>query len=371
MTQLRCTKTGAVYPADEIRWRSNAGAPLDLIFSPSFDIDRIRNRKKTMWRYREAIPIVEDRNIISFDEGFTPMLELAIDGVPVLIKQEHLFSTGSYKDRGASVLISKVQELGIRSVVQDSSGNAGCAVAAYCARAEISCQIFVPADTSPAKLAQIELYGGHLHRVPGSREDAARAALAAASTTYYASHSWNPFFLHGIKTLAFEISEQLGWQSPDTIVLPVGSGTLVLGVALGFRELFDAGIVSSTPKIIAVQSSSCAPLYEAFRNNATTIPAIRKRSTVAEGIAVAEPIRGMQIVDEVRKSRGNFVIVDDDDVKTALRWVCRKGYYIEPTSAATVAGLQKYVGTCPSREVVVSVFTGHGLKSSDQMLRYR
>jgi threonine synthase len=248
MNRFACGNCGATFSLDEPRWRCDCGLPLDIQWTPTFDLDAISSRRPTMWRYREAIPIAQDAHVVSFDEGFTPLVQVAIRGISVWIKQDQLFPTGSYKDRGATVLISKVVELGIDRVVEDSSGNAGCAVAAYCARAGIECAIYVPESTSADKLAQIERYGADLHRIPGSREDTAHAVFKAAQDTYYASHSWNPFFFHGTKTFAFEVCEQLGWRAPDTVVLPVGNGTLLLGAAIGFRELRDAGVIERLPK---------------------------------------------------------------------------------------------------------------------------
>jgi threonine synthase len=322
-----------------------------------------------MWRYREAIPIKNDVNIVSFEEGFTPLTEERFDGKPVLMKQDHLFSTGSYKDRGASVLISKAKELGIREVVEDSSGNAGAAISAYCARADIECNIFIPEDTITTKVVQIQLYGAKLTKIPGSREDTTKAVLKTTEKIYYASHSWNPFFFQGTKTFAFEVCEQLGWQSPDTVILPVGNGTLLLGTYIGFNELRHAGIISKTPKIIAVQSENCAPLYQAFRENLTEIPKITKKQTLAEGIAIAEPIRGTQIIKAVKQSQGDFIIVSEGEIKESLKETCRKGYYIEPTTATTVAGIKKYLARSNSTEVIISVFTGHGLKTTKKMLK--
>jgi len=369
MNQLICQKCKATHSLNDPRWKCDCGSVLDIEFKTVFDFDKISQRKSTMWRYREAIPIQDDANIVSFDEGFTPLTEVNFDGKAVLMKQDQLFSTGSFKDRGASVLISKVKELGIKEVVEDSSGNAGSAISAYCAKAGIDCHIFVPEDTAAGKVAQIQLYGAKLKKVHGSREDTAQAVWQAAEKVYYASHSWNPFFFHGTKTIAFEVCEQLDWKSPDTIILPVGNGTLLLGAHIGFSELLQAEIIAKIPKIIAVQSENCAPLYWAFRENLAEIPTIDKKETLAEGIAVAEPVRGKQIVNAVKQSKGNFIVVSDSEIKKAVIEICRKGYYIEPTSAAAIAGVRKYLPQSNAAEVIVSVFTGHGLKTTEKMLK--
>ncbi len=267
------------------------------------------------------------------------------------------------------MLISKIKELGITEVVEDLSGNAGCAVAAYCAAAGIACHIYVPGDTSPGKLAQIQMYGAQLNQIPGSREDTARAVMAAAERVYYASHSWNPFFFHGTKTWAYEVVEQLGWKAPDTVILPAGNGTLVIGAYIGFQDLLKARIIDHLPRIIAVQAEACAPLALAARDGLEEIPAIVKRDTLAEGIAIATPIRGMQIVEAVRDSGGEFITVSEEEIVESLKTIARQGFYIEPTSAATTAGVSKYVASAGSEETIVSTFTGHGLKATEKMMK--
>lgn len=192
--------------------------------------------------------------------------------------------------------------------------------------------------------------------------------MAAAEKDYYASHSWNPFFFQGTKTFAFEIWEQLGWKAPDSLIVPVGNGTLLLGAFIGFNELMAAGHIRQIPKIIGVQAASCAPLYRAFKENVEEIPKINKKDTMAEGIAIADPIRGKQILEAVKKSRGAFIIVDDLEIKKSLRLLCEMGFYIEPTSAATTAGLNKYLESSNPDEIIVSVFTGHGLKTTEKIL---
>jgi threonine synthase len=368
MKQLVCRQCGATYSLDDPRWKCHCGSVLDIEFNYVLNRKEIRKRKPTMWRYREAIPVEDDANITSFDEGFTPLIEVNIEGRPVLIKQDQLFPTGSYKDRGASVLISKVKELKIKEVVEDSSGNAGAAISAYCAKANIDCGIFVPENAAAGKLAQILLYGARLNRVPGTREDTAIAVQAAAEAIYYASHSWNPFFYHGTKTFAFEVCEQLGWKSPDTVILPVGNGTLLLGAHIGFNELLNAEIIDKMPKIIAVQSENCAPLYQAFQGNLEEIPSIHKKETIAEGIAIANPVRGKQIVEAVKNSEGHFIIVSDGEIKKSLKETGQKGHCIEPTAAATIAGVKYYLLNSNLDEIIVSVFTGHGLKATEKII---
>lgn len=187
-------------------------------------------------------------------------------------------------------------------------------------------------------------------------------AMDAASRICYASHCWNPFFLHGTKTFAFEIWEQLGWKAPDVLILPVGHGTLFLGAYLGFKELKEAGLVKRVPKLVAVQPVSCAPLYEAFKKGWEETQPVEKQATVAEGIAIAEPVRGRQILEVLKETDGEVLTVAEKEIGIAMREMGRKGHFIEPTSAATIAGLKKYLKHV-TKEVIVSTLTGSGLKA--------
>lgn len=367
MDGLLCKSCGAMYPMKDPRWRCDCGGLLDVRFLARFDKEKIVRRKPTMWRYREALPVDNDENVVSFEEGMTPLIPVDLEPGRLLLKLEQLFPTGSYKDRGAAVLVSKAKEMGIARVVEDSSGNAGCAIAAYAAKAGIACEILVPERTSPGKLAQILLYGAALRRIPGSREDTANAALAAAETTYYASHSWNPFFFQGTKTFAYEVWEQLDFQAPDTLLLPAGNGTLLIGSCIAFRELKENGLVDRIPRHIAVQAENCAPLLAMFRDGLDTVPAIETRETIAEGVAIAAPVRGKEIVDIVRETGGEVVAVSDEEVEYALILLGRMGLYVEPTSALPVAAFLKFPGM--RFGTVVAPLTGHGLKANERLLK--
>jgi len=368
MERFFCPNCKRFYSIQPARWRCDCGSFLDLEFESKFPIEKILKRSPTLWRYREAIPIHSDQSILSMNEGFTPLEETGFNGYRVLLKIDYLFPTGSYKDRGATVLISKMKEWGIEKVVEDSSGNAGSAIAAYCAKAGIECKIYVPHTTSPGKLVQIQAYGATLKKVEGSRERTAEKAMEAASKIPYASHCWNPFFLHGTKTFAFEVWEQMDWKTPDTLVLPIGHGTLFLGAYIGFKELREAGMVKRIPKFVGIQSASCAPLYQAFKEGWRETRPIEKKETLAEGIAIAEPVRGRQILEVIRETGGEILVVAEKEIKEALKEMGRKGHFIEPTSAATIAGLKKYLRKKRRKETVISTLTGMGLKSAGKVL---
>jgi threonine synthase len=365
MDGLCCAGCGSTYPLNDRRWKCDCGHFLDIRFRPSFDREAIRTRKPTLWRYREALPIGDDRSIVSFDEGFTPLVPLALGRRELLLKLEQLFPTGSYKDRGASVLLSKVREAGIQEIVEDSSGNAGCAVAAYAARAGIPCEILVPESASPGKLAQIAMYGAKLRTVPGSREATADAALRAAATVYYASHSWNPFFLQGTKTFAYEVWEQLGFRAPGSLLIPTGNGTLLIGAYLGFRDLKKCGLIPAVPRLVAVQAANCAPLLRMFREGLGEVPPIDAGDTIAEGVAIARPIRGKQIVEIVRETGGEILAVTDEDVEKTLLILGKEGLYVEPTGALGVAAFLRHGHLGDG--TTVAPLTGHGLKANDKL----
>lgn len=368
MERFVCPRCSRFYAIESKRWRCECGSYLDLEFYPQFSIKKILQREHTLWRYREALPIQEKDSIVSIKEGFTPLIEMEIEGKWFFLKIDFLFPTGSYKDRGATVLVSKVKELGIHRVVEDSSGNAGSAISAYCAKGGIRCEIYVPYSTSPEKLVQIQSYGAILNKVKGSREETARKAMEAANQIFYASHCWNPFFLHGTKTFAFEVWEQLGWKCPDTLILPVGHGTLFLGAYIGFKELREEGMINKIPRLIGIQASACAPLYQAFQKGAEEPLPVEKKETMAEGIAIAEPVRGRQILESLRETGGEIFTVTDNEIKRTLFEMGKKGYFIEPTSAGTIAGLKKYMKKAGKKEKVLSTLTGIGLKASEKIL---
>jgi threonine synthase len=364
--QLTGIQSGSIYPASQPLWYGN-GELLNVNILEPFNPYKINKNLCSQWRY-ENYMVLPASQAITLGEGFTPLLPVNIGGKTIHIKQEQLFPTGSYKDRGASVLMSIAKQLGVDHVVQDSSGNAGCAIAAYAAKGNIKADVYVPASTSPAKLAQMRMYGASLMLVEGSREDTARAAWQAAQQTYYASHCYNPYFFEGTKTFAYEVCEQLNWNAPDVVVLPAGNGTLVIGCYIGFRHLLESGVIPYMPRLVAVQSASCAPLYHAWKNGSNQPQKNESRPTVAEGIAIAEPVRGSQIIDIINKTKGAFVTVTDAETIDALKLCCNMGYYIEPTSAATIAGIHKALPLFEG-ETWVSLFSGHGLKSTEKMLQ--
>ena len=372
MTEYICHACNRTSPIQTIRYKCDCGGALNLKKEGNFfPLDKISGRSSTLWRYREAIPVSNDSSIVSLGEGMTPLLPFHDIESKHFLKLDFISPTGSYKDRGASVLISKLKELGIREVVEDSSGNAGAAIAAYCTRAGIGCTIYCPASTSKGKLAQIGAYGASLKLIEGNRAATTEAVLEAAETTYYASHNWNPFFLEGTKTVAFEIAEQLGWRAPDHVICPIGFGSVYLGLYIGFGELYRKGIIERIPHLHGVQSAACSPIYTAHSENGKIKRTPQTYETLAEGIAAEYPIRGEMIMDAQRATDGTFTIVSEEEIKSGIKILARRGVYVEPTSAVVVKAFDKFVeeGIIGRGDTVVSILTGSGLKATDKLMK--
>ena len=372
MTEYRCYVCNTTYPINTLRYKCDCEGVLNLKKGENpFPLDEIPGRRSALWRYREAIPVDHDASIVSLGEGMTPIVPFDDGACEHYLKLDFISPTGSYKDRGASVLISKLKELGIREVVEDSSGNAGAAIAAYSARAGIGCTIYCPASTSKGKLAQIGAYGASLKLIEGNRAATTEAVLEAAETTYYASHNWNPFFLEGTKTVAFEIAEQLGWRAPDHAICPIGFGSVYLGLYIGFNELYAQGVVDRIPRLLGVQSAACSPIYTAYSEDGKIKRTPQSHETLAEGIAAEYPIRGEMIMEARRESDGRFTIVNEEEIKSGVRILAAKGVYVEPTSAVVVKAFDKFVGEGIIRkgEAVVSILTGSGLKATEKLMK--
>ncbi|MGE5631905.1 MAG: threonine synthase, partial [Caulobacteraceae bacterium] len=295
MVNYVCSQCGRKHDPGELIFRCECGGLLDIEkFDFSFSRKDILSNEWSIFRYLKALPFDGSSEVwkqVTMGEGLTPIKALEEGDPDTLLKVDYLMPTLSFKDRGAVIVIAIAKELGVKRVIQDSSGNAGNSIAAYASRAGITCDIYVPEHTSPKKINQIASYGATVHVIKGTREDTAREALKAAEKgdAFYASHVYNPFFYQGTKTYAYEIYEQLDGNVPDNIVIPVGNGTLLLGSYYGFKELFGLGLIFKMPRIVAVQAEGCAPIYEAFKADKPTVESVVNKGTLAEGIAIAEP----------------------------------------------------------------------------------
>lgn len=365
--QYQCNACDSTYSISPFRYQCDCGSPLTLqkntIIPTQWDTSI-----PSLWRYHQALPIPPDANIITLGEGLTPIIPLDPHNNPNhLVKLDYLCPTGSYKDRGASVLLTHLKALGVDAVVEDSSGNAGAAIAAYNARAGINCTIYCPESTSEGKLKQISAYGASLKLIPGNRMATTEAVRHAAENTAYASHNWNPFFLEGTKTLAFEITDQLHGGIPNHIVCPVGFGSIYLGLYLGYSELLNAGVIDSMPRLLGVQPTTCCPIYNAFRDNTPKITRMpQTEKTLAEGITAELPIRTDMLMDAIQATNGAFTTVDDDEIIKGMNTLAQQGIYVEPTSAVVIEAYRKFreQDIIFPNDMTISILTGTGLKSA-------
>lgn len=361
MSSYRCPDCATSAPVESASWCCpSCRGPWDLDFTAApvgLESLSASARVNSLWRYHEALPI--SAPAVSLGEGRTPLVQLTES---VWVKLDFLMPTLSFKDRGAVLLAELARRLAPRRVIADSSGNAGTAIAAYCARAGLDCTVYVPEATSAKKVEQIRAHGAHLELVPGDREAAAGAARAAAGIpgTFYASHVYNPYFLHGTKTYVYELWEDLGGTLPEAIVVPVGNGTLLLGAALAIGELHAGGLIAERPALIAVQAETVSPLAAAFHAGAEDLldDVAQPRPTLAEGIAIPRPPRARQILRAVRESGGTFLTVTEDQIRAAQLDLAAQGLFVESTGVACWAA----AGGWTDRTAVVPL-CGAGLKT--------
>lgn len=338
---LVCQSCGAKSLLKDVGYRCGCGGLYGLSY-PKKRVDFAKtavSMERSLYKYIDALPF--DANLapwkgVSMGEGGTPLLQ---PEESVFLKADYLMPTLSFKDRGASVLMTMAKALGVKEAVADSSGNAGTAIAAYGARAGILCHIFAAASTSLKKLEQIKAHGATLHLIEGTREDVARAAIEYTGERglFYASHVFQPLFYEGTKTYAYEVFEQLSFSMPEIFFLPAGNGTLVLGVYLALTEFVSWGYLKKMPQIFAVQAEGCAPIAVAFAAGEAGVNPVENTGTAAEGIAIAAPARGTDILRAVRATNGSFFTVSDAEIYDARAALARMGLYVETTSAASYA----------------------------------
>lgn len=360
--------SGRQFPIEQPRWRSDDGLPLMVTDLPGIGRADVASGVRSIWRYAAALPIAV-ADPITMGEGCTPLVERRWRGGRALFKLEWFAPTGSFKDRGASVMMSILRQQGIDHVLEDSSGNGGAAVAAYAAAGGMKAKILVPAYAQPGKTVQMRAYGAEVELTPGTRQDCADAAEAQSQNIFYASHNWQAFFLQGTKTLAYELWEDLGFRAPDNILIPTGAGSNVLGCDIGFSELLRAGQIATLPRLFAVQPANCAPIQQGFAAGATDFVAVETSPTIAEGTSIAKPIRTREVLSALRRSGGGAVAVSEDEIVAALMELAGTGLYAEPTCATAAAALTRLLaqGVVKSEETTVVLLTGTGLKATQKV----
>ncbi len=358
-------RTGQTYPLGEPRWRADTGGPLMITPLPGIGRDDFDTTRRSLWRYAASFPL-SITDPITMGEGLTPLIEHGWRGGRAHFKLEWFAPTGSFKDRGATVMISTLRQQGIGGVLEDSSGNGGAAIAAYAAAGGMRAKILVPAATRSGKTVQMHAYGAEIELIPGTRQDTADAAERQAKDIFYGSHNWQAFFLQGTKTLAYELWEDLGFRAPDNVIIPTGAGSNVLGCDIGFCELLRRGEISRLPRLFAVQPENCAPLHATFLTGGDELVAIEPKPTIAEGTSIAKPVRTREVLAAVRRSGGRTVAVSEGEIEAAHGELARTGLYVEPTSASAAAALSKLLNARVVRpeDTTVLVLTGTGLKAT-------
>jgi len=375
---LRCRECGREYAAEPIYTCEWCFGPLEAAYdydaiSATTSRDRIAAGPRSLWRYSDLLPVAGHPSL-DLGTGFTPLVRAdrlaeALGLREVWVKNDTSNPTGSFKDRVVSVALSKAIEFGFETVACASTGNLANSVAAHAARAGLRSYVFIPADLEQGKVVTTAVYGGDLVAVDGSYDDVNRLCVELAGTYEWAFVNVNvrPFYAEGSKTLAFEVAEQLGWQAPDHVVVPVASGSLLTKIEKGFRELHRVGLLDDEPRVrvSGAQAAGCSPVATAWLEGSDTIRPV-KPSTIAKSLAIGNPADGYFALDTARRTGGAFAAVTDAEVVEGIRLLARtEGIFAETAGGVTIATLKRLAadGAVGPEERVVVYITGHGLKT--------
>ena len=361
--EIKCIKCGQPSPSLLNYKCPSCSQPLDVQLQYNFEIGKIRKKNYTVWRYAEFFPYVKKAEIITLGEGWTPLVKLSNN---VHFKLESLNPTGSFKDRGSTVLISSLHTLVKKAegyISEDSSGNAGASIAAYAARGGLRAKIYVPENVSGPKFNQIQFYGAELVKVSGNRSMVADEAQKSEKGKIYVGHILHPLFRDGIRSLAYEIAEQLDWCAPEYIYLPVSAGTLLLGVINGFKHLIESSVIQTMPKIVACQTRQVSPLYHHFKNLPYKAP--ERITSIADALVSVNPPLLDLMVKNLKEVDGDAVMVEEDELFSAFVELARKGFFVEPSSAVAYAAYKKQLENkeASKDDEAIIVLTGIGLKT--------
>jgi threonine synthase len=377
LSHLECTACGKRHDADRpARLCSACGR---VLFA-RYDLERARRtltpdavarRPRGMWRWREIMPVRDARHIVSLGEGDTPLLSAPRLGPGILVKEEGLSPTGSFKARGISAAVSRAHELGLERLAIPSAGNAASALAAYGARAGMQVYVFMPVDTPVLNQKECAIYGAKVVLVRGLISDCGAIVkrLAEAEGWFDVSTLKEPYRAEGKKTMGLELAEQLGWTLPDAVVYPTGGGTGIVGMCKAWDELETLGFIDSKrPKMISVQAEGCAPIVRAFERGLDHAPPWENASTRASGLRVPSAVADYLILKAIRDSGGTAIAVTEDAIALAMREIASlEGIFAAPEGAATWAGAKLLYdrGFLRRGERVVLFNTGTGLKYPD------
>ncbi len=382
LTHLECSKCGERYDADQVQTVcKQCGKPLFA----RYDLERAKEtltkrelvgRVSSMWRYREILPVRRSENVVTLGEGWTPLIPTRRLGESLglknlLVKDEGIIPTGSFKARGLSAAISKAKELGIKRVALPSAGNAAGAIAAYGARAGIEVYVFMPEDAPKVNAVESDVVGGKVVFVKGLISDAGKLVKDGAQEMGWFSVATlgEPYRVEGKKTMGLEVAEQLDWKLPDVIIYPTGGGTGIIGMWKVFDELEEMGwIGSERPRMVSVQAEGCSPIVKAYIEGKEESQFFEGANTVAAGLRVPKALGDFLILNAVRESKGTAIAVSDEELMADVRLISRlEGIFACPEGAATISALRKMVeaGEVNRDESIVLFNTGSGLKYTD------
>ena len=384
VSHLACPKCDATYESEHIIQLCRCGAPLLV----HYDLEQVRSavrkedlvaRPPDLWRYQELLPVKQEANRVCLGEGLTPLLPLKKlgreIGLPHLfMKDEGIIPTGTFKARGAAVGVSRAKELGIEALAMPTNGNAGAAWALYCAAAGIKAIIVMPEDAPPIPRGECAISGAALYLVDGLISDAGKIVARGV-----AEHGWfdastlkEPYRIEGKKTMGLEIAEQFGWQLPDVILYPTGGGVGIIGIYKALKELEAMGWISGKlPRLVAVQSTGCAPIIEAWRQNKSESEFWENAATLAFGITVPKALGDFLVLDAIYKTDGCAVAVEDSEIlKAETLMASREGTFVCPEGAATLSAAVQLAqsGWIKPEERVVLLNTGTGLKYPETVI---
>jgi threonine synthase len=376
---LRCRECGREFPPLRMYVCKYCLGPLEVTYDvKSMNLDRgsFKDRPKTIWRYHELLPIDDLAKVVDLGAGFTPLhrcdrLAKAIGLRDLYVKDDTVNPTNSFKDRPASVAVSKAIEFGAKAVGCASTGNLAAAVAAHAAKAGLPCYVFIPANTEVSKVLQATIFGAKVIAVNGTYDEVNRLALQAAEYFDWAFVNINlrPYYVEGSKTLAFEICEQLGWRTPDHIIVPTASGALLCAIWRGLNQFWQLGLVDHRKtRVTAAQPEGCAPIVKAFKSKSDYVEPIESPQTIAKSLAIGDPADGVYALKVIRESGGVAESVTDQEILEAIKLLAKtEGVFAEPAGGVAIAVLKKLVetGQISSDEEVVCCVTGSGFKSLD------
>ena len=382
MPHQQCINCGSKYVIDEIVYFCKKCGDLLEVKYDSGELDRAVKKSEwriaplAVWRYREFMPIKDSSKIVSLNEGGTGLHLCQRLGKHLGIKQLYVKNegenpTGSFKDRGMTVGVTKAVELGVKSVICASTGNTSASLAAYAAKAGLQCSVLIPSGKiAYGKLAQAMIYGAKVIQVRGNFDQALDVVLKLSEKhrSIYLLNSINPFRIEGQKSLAYEICDQLNQESPDRVVVPVGNAGNISAIWKGFTEFHELGVVKVLPKMTGIQAVGAAPIAQAIKNGSDTIVPVGKPETLATAIRIGAPVSWKKALIAIRESSGTAETVTDAEILAAQKLLARvEGLFVEPASASSIAGLKKLVenGDVDRDERVVCITTGHGLKDPD------